>query len=272
MKRNAFTLVEVLVVIVILAILAAILYPVISKARVRGDEAVAISNCGQQLKAQTLYMIDYDDRYPMLDIAPKANMGGLPLKYFWPQLITPYINPGAKPHGWKGIMTIDDLPKIFFDPIKPFKSQYTENLHFGRFTSWGYSNEISRQRSCRFYRYLGDPLYSTSVSSPSSTIDLAETDDWVSQGGFPGDCEANTFFDIPNITVSLPPGDFVRESTDAPYPSGKPRMVPDNPLDMNGLNIVGYCDGHVRATPVTLLIHSGKLWSTRQDGKSDRPQ
>lgn len=63
-KQNAFTLVELLVVIAIIAILAAILFPVFAKARRRAQRVQCVSNLRQIGVAMRLYMDDWDDRFP----------------------------------------------------------------------------------------------------------------------------------------------------------------------------------------------------------------
>lgn len=69
MKRNkGFTLIELLVVIVIIAILAAILFPVFSKAKDKARQANCTSNLKQWGHAISMYVQDYDECFPILDI------------------------------------------------------------------------------------------------------------------------------------------------------------------------------------------------------------
>lgn len=61
---QAFTLVEVLVVIGIIAILAAMIFPVFSHAREKARSTACLSNLKQLGAAVMMYCSDYDERYP----------------------------------------------------------------------------------------------------------------------------------------------------------------------------------------------------------------
>jgi prepilin-type N-terminal cleavage/methylation domain-containing protein len=63
-KRRAFTLIELLVVIAIIAILAALLLPVLSKARQRGYQVVDLNNLRQLGVAMNLTASDNNDFMP----------------------------------------------------------------------------------------------------------------------------------------------------------------------------------------------------------------
>ncbi len=63
-KRDGFTLIELLVVVAIVALLAALLFPVFAKVRERGRQAACLSNLRQLGMATFQYAQDSDDRYP----------------------------------------------------------------------------------------------------------------------------------------------------------------------------------------------------------------
>jgi general secretion pathway protein G len=63
-RRQGFTLIELLVVIAVIAILAAVLFPVFAKARERARMVTCISNLHQIGLAILQYGVDYDDRFP----------------------------------------------------------------------------------------------------------------------------------------------------------------------------------------------------------------
>ena len=63
-KRSAFTLVELLVVVTVIAILVAMLLPVLESARAAGRAAVCMSNEHQIGLGLTAYAIDYRNQIP----------------------------------------------------------------------------------------------------------------------------------------------------------------------------------------------------------------
>lgn len=64
MKRRAFTLVEMLVVIAVISLIAAILFPVFAQARRRGQQTTCLSNLRQLGQAALMYTQDNDDAFP----------------------------------------------------------------------------------------------------------------------------------------------------------------------------------------------------------------
>src|SRR3989304_3628042 len=69
----AFTLLELLVVIAIVILLAALIQPMLSKARHRGQPAACLSTLRQIGLALQAYVQDYGYRYPVLDGLPIAD-------------------------------------------------------------------------------------------------------------------------------------------------------------------------------------------------------
>ncbi|HEY3269037.1 MAG TPA: DUF1559 domain-containing protein [Armatimonadota bacterium] len=62
--RKAFTLIELLVVVAVIAVLAALLFPVFVKVRERAKQTQCVSNLKQIGVAAQQYLQDWDERYP----------------------------------------------------------------------------------------------------------------------------------------------------------------------------------------------------------------
>ncbi len=83
-RPHAFTLIELLVVITIIAILAAILFPVFSQAREKARQAACMSNLGQIGTAMAMYEQDYDEILPSRRDLKVSLPGGWKPWSVWP--------------------------------------------------------------------------------------------------------------------------------------------------------------------------------------------
>lgn len=83
MKRHGFTLVELLVVIAIIAILAAIIFPVLAKAREKATQTSCMSNLKQIGLAVLQYATDHDQRLPRMgSYAWNSNQDAMPWQWY----------------------------------------------------------------------------------------------------------------------------------------------------------------------------------------------
>ena len=83
MKKRGFTLIELLVVVAIIAILAAILFPVFARAREQARRASCASNLKQVGLAMKMYIQDYDEQFPSNELPDIGELG-------WAEQISTY--------------------------------------------------------------------------------------------------------------------------------------------------------------------------------------
>src|ERR1700758_2151824 len=93
--RSGFTLIELLVVIGIIAVLAAILFPVFAQAREKARQISCASNLKQLGLGVSLYVQDYDETYPTLDtnnpVLGVVNDGSVKMWSSWMPQVYPYV-------------------------------------------------------------------------------------------------------------------------------------------------------------------------------------
>jgi prepilin-type N-terminal cleavage/methylation domain-containing protein/prepilin-type processing-associated H-X9-DG protein len=97
-RKRAFTLVELLVVIAVIAILAALLFPVFAQAREKARQAGCLSNLKQIGAATQMYMQDYDETIPWSCLGrlwqarrPVDYQNVRPDDVYAPEMMRPYV-------------------------------------------------------------------------------------------------------------------------------------------------------------------------------------
>ena len=101
---HGFTLIELLVVIAIIAILAAILLPVLASARIRAQRAQCMNNIKQLAGSIFVFSGDHGNEFPP---AGWENAAGDQIS--WDTLIYPYVGGGNDPGNTNGVYASDGI-------------------------------------------------------------------------------------------------------------------------------------------------------------------
>lgn len=89
--KRAFTLTELLVAVAIVALLSVVLFPVLASAKAAANKVACVSNFHQVTLATSLYLADYEDRFPPVSHDP-ASVHDASKDRTWVQLLLPYTN------------------------------------------------------------------------------------------------------------------------------------------------------------------------------------
>jgi len=123
MKHKAFTLIELLVVITIIAVLAAILFPVFARARESARRTSCLSNLKQIGLGALMYSQDYDEKFMLIEVNGQTN-SNKSNPFGWADALEPYLKSTqifqcpSEPNGPAG-------PSGDF-AISPWTHQYTD--------------------------------------------------------------------------------------------------------------------------------------------------
>jgi len=159
-RRPAFTLIELLVVIGIIAILAAILFPVFAQARAQAQSTACLTHLSQLAKAHLMYVTDYDERYP------NWYMGHVPRRpepfnnlIFWNELLQPYVRDEA---------ILVDPSFRWHTPRRPGELKLVD---YTLFTGGPFGKGLSNEP---YWRWAGPSMTLAQLRRPGETISIMD--------------------------------------------------------------------------------------------------
>jgi prepilin-type N-terminal cleavage/methylation domain-containing protein/prepilin-type processing-associated H-X9-DG protein len=153
---RAFTLVELLVVVALMAVLGALFFPVLAQVREGARRTACLSNLRQIAGAHSLYVQDWDERLPSWRLLPPRNPAGSGEMLLWPAFLGSYFgSPGITRDRSAGV------------PPTPFRQG--EPLAEYVLLTWQSTGDKDLPTD-PYVRWPGPPLTRDQVVWPSKTI------------------------------------------------------------------------------------------------------
>lgn len=244
-RRQGFTLVEMLVVIAIIIILAAILFPAFIRAREKAQQTRCVNQMKQWGAAVELYEDDYEGAVCPVSVGsgqPGQETGATAsifYGYMWADLLNPYTR-ALKKGSEAGRAT--GQGELMNCPSAPMEQMTSGNAWQG-YKTYGYNPYLTRTTTTTDARY------------PSLTLRLTETANY--QMGHPLD----------PAMEGKDPG-YVGGSWYAPLPDGFAkgyRFKLYAPGWHNGMNTVLWVDGHVSTLDWQKVMQTDNCRGTTTD-------
>jgi prepilin-type N-terminal cleavage/methylation domain-containing protein/prepilin-type processing-associated H-X9-DG protein len=228
--RRAFTLIEILVVLVILAILTAILFPVFARAKSAAWKTACLSNTRQLGFAQLMYQDDNDERFvPML-----TSIYGAPyqdLRDLWYSKLAPYVKSGQVSAGADSGNYAGSLFRCHEDGSNTARLNLL-NVSYG----FNYFYLSNRAAPGTDDAALSPPLAEGALAEPADTVLFGESFGYIAKVSPP-------YFDTWWDGVSLT----------NPQTSKDPTNYWERPQRHDGTANYTFTDGHARSQPQPLI-------------------
>lgn len=236
MQRKGFTLVELLVVIAVIAILAAILFPVFSQARESARKASCLSGARQVGLAVYMYATDYDEVLPRIWYGPSSTQQ----QYFWMDAILPYV---------KSAEFFSSCPSRDFGDWKPAHlsnppTQARENVAFA-------VNALYSQLHDGIDGQPTTPPFRESLVSLTQIVVPAQT---VALGDASGYYIAYSNHKGLTVVELRPPYSFSLRYPNVGRNNSRARFVARH---MEGANWA-FCDGHAKWLPIREVVRTNR--------------
>jgi len=228
MRKYAFTLIEILVVIAIISTLAAILFPVFAQAKGQAKQAACVNNLKQLSLGVALYMNDNDDTFPMggwqypNEVAPTALSR-------WYSDIAPYTSSFGIRH----------CPQSPY----PFVEAHTDYGINPSIAAWETAESASKLLSPASLVLMTDTAQLNFTQLPTSS-DAQNPATWANWIVGPTD------FQVEGPYVFFPSIDFPYADTPDRFGDQFRRPIPIHQGRVN----VAFCEGHAKSMDIRALI------------------
>jgi len=249
-QRPGFTLIELLVVVAIIAILAGMLLPALSKAKEKGKSASCINNLRQMSIASLLYADDQEGRYPFTFQVRGNNV----FRKAWFNFIQPYQQTTnlllcpSKTRKFRELVAL--YPSDLQDKAV---SNYQMNFRLGG-CDWPGVWDQSQWK----------PEKDTDVRNPAATVAMTDGGSRPLNTQDPNRCVTASSPEKPGCWIVHDPGKDA-PCTGCVTSAGDPNWGGPHPRHNQRSN-VAFADSHVQAKRTAEWYWSGTPWLKPQEG------
>ena len=284
-RKKGFTLIELLVVITIIAVLAAILFPVFLMARAKARAVNCMNNLKQLGGFFAMYLADWSGTFPTTAI-PGSSSGGEMDPENWTgntvKLDSQNINSVAGNYfrakaGKNGEGGYYETWPVKLEPYVRYKAFYNRKMQgvfrckeIGRRWVTTYANSLDDQAGYGYnFLYLGLPFRGYSYLNFVTPIDM-RNNPYSGNGGFNRSSAKQSIIKNTAETICLVDNQYIWAFPPKKYNGGNWPEVTGNglirPRHSNRSNIA-WADGHVSSISTDQLVNEGDWYGDQDDVK-----